>query len=360
MLAGTFTVLGVLPLTVATGAGAEMRQSLGVAVFYGMLGVTVFGLLFTPVFYVVARKLARRRGERAHPARAGELRDPRRAVHAVRARVGRPDGKPVAVHEDRAHVERRPVGHDHRRVRRRQRQPDDPVHRARPPAHRLDGERDRAVAVVGRDDLVARGPIDHREHAGDAVAGARGEGDLGRRSDEQPAPGLAAGGGGVEERVDVLEQLAVGDLAAVVAPEHLGRVQPRAVGRQAKQHEAAGGAAQHGLDLVVLVGAGVVPGDVDGPPGMPGQKLLQELSHLAPALVPARDDDGLAAVPVDRAQAVAPGRLSGGGDHHLPPDGAPHRPDRRVPADVELVGVVEDLAWPYAAAGVLDRLFLSA
>jgi HAE1 family hydrophobic/amphiphilic exporter-1 len=53
-------ILGVLPLTVATGAGAEMRQSLGVAVFYGMLGVTLFGLLFTPIFYVVARAMARR------------------------------------------------------------------------------------------------------------------------------------------------------------------------------------------------------------------------------------------------------------------------------------------------------------
>lgn len=59
-------ILGVLPLTVATGAGAEMRQSLGVAVFYGMLGVTMFGLLFTPVFYVVARAAARRpRGQAA-------------------------------------------------------------------------------------------------------------------------------------------------------------------------------------------------------------------------------------------------------------------------------------------------------
>jgi HAE1 family hydrophobic/amphiphilic exporter-1 len=66
-------ILGVLPLTVATGAGAEMRQSLGVAVFYGMLGVTIFGLLFTPVFYVVARALARRGGTpkpQAHPAPA--------------------------------------------------------------------------------------------------------------------------------------------------------------------------------------------------------------------------------------------------------------------------------------------------
>jgi multidrug efflux pump subunit AcrB len=51
-------ILGVLPLVIATGAGAEMRQSLGTAVFYGMVGVTVFGLLFTPVFYVVVRKFA--------------------------------------------------------------------------------------------------------------------------------------------------------------------------------------------------------------------------------------------------------------------------------------------------------------
>ncbi len=48
-------VLGVVPLVLATGAGAEMRQALGTAVFYGMLGVTLFGLLFTPVFYVLVR-----------------------------------------------------------------------------------------------------------------------------------------------------------------------------------------------------------------------------------------------------------------------------------------------------------------
>jgi hydrophobic/amphiphilic exporter-1 (mainly G- bacteria), HAE1 family len=50
-------ILGVVPLVVATGAGAEMRQSLGIAVFAGMIGVTIFGLLFTPVFYVVCRWL---------------------------------------------------------------------------------------------------------------------------------------------------------------------------------------------------------------------------------------------------------------------------------------------------------------
>jgi len=49
-------IFGVVPLAVATGAGAEMRQSLGTAVFAGMLGVTLFGLVFTPVFYVLARR----------------------------------------------------------------------------------------------------------------------------------------------------------------------------------------------------------------------------------------------------------------------------------------------------------------
>jgi len=50
-------IFGVLPLTVAVGAGAEMRQSLGIAVFAGMIGVTLFGLLFTPAFYVAVRAL---------------------------------------------------------------------------------------------------------------------------------------------------------------------------------------------------------------------------------------------------------------------------------------------------------------
>ena len=48
-------ILGVVPLAFATGAGAELRRALGVAVFFGMIGVTIFGLIFTPVFYVVTR-----------------------------------------------------------------------------------------------------------------------------------------------------------------------------------------------------------------------------------------------------------------------------------------------------------------
>src|SRR5712672_586957 len=66
-------IFGVAPLVWAVGAGAELRQTLGTAVFSGMIGVTVFGLLFTPVFYVVSRWIAelsrrRRAGSAAQPA----------------------------------------------------------------------------------------------------------------------------------------------------------------------------------------------------------------------------------------------------------------------------------------------------
>ena len=68
-------ILGVIPLVLASGAGAEMRQSLGTAVFFGMLGVTGFGLIFTPVFYAVIRRVF-----------AGRL----RATGAVEHGVGAP------------------------------------------------------------------------------------------------------------------------------------------------------------------------------------------------------------------------------------------------------------------------------
>ena len=61
-------ILGVVPLVIATGPGAEMRQALGTAVFFGMLGVTFFGLFLTPVFYVAIRNLtAKRRRPVARP-----------------------------------------------------------------------------------------------------------------------------------------------------------------------------------------------------------------------------------------------------------------------------------------------------
>jgi Cu/Ag efflux pump CusA len=63
-------IMGVVPLVLASGAGAEMRHAMGIAVFSGMLGVTFFGLLFTPVFYWVVRRLtgAVRLGDAPEPA----------------------------------------------------------------------------------------------------------------------------------------------------------------------------------------------------------------------------------------------------------------------------------------------------
>ena len=67
--------LGVLPLYFANGAGAELRIALGTAVFWGMIGVTLFGLLFTPVFYVVIRKFSTRKERRAAEAMGDGVRD---------------------------------------------------------------------------------------------------------------------------------------------------------------------------------------------------------------------------------------------------------------------------------------------
>jgi multidrug efflux pump len=61
-------IFGVLPLVLSSGAGAEMRQALGTAVFFGMLGVTGFGLFLTPVFYVVIMWLKERRKNALTPA----------------------------------------------------------------------------------------------------------------------------------------------------------------------------------------------------------------------------------------------------------------------------------------------------
>ena len=61
-------IMGVLPLVTATGAGSEMRRAMGVAVFSGMIGVTLFGLFLTPVFYVVLRRMASNKPLKQHGA----------------------------------------------------------------------------------------------------------------------------------------------------------------------------------------------------------------------------------------------------------------------------------------------------
>jgi multidrug efflux pump subunit AcrB len=76
-------IFGVIPLAFGSGPGAELRQALGVAVFYGMIGVTVFGLVFTPAFYVLCRRIA------------GAARVPR--VRIVQPGAGGPPAPPLTV-----------------------------------------------------------------------------------------------------------------------------------------------------------------------------------------------------------------------------------------------------------------------
>jgi multidrug efflux pump len=82
-------ILGVVPLVLAKGAGAEMRRTLGIAVFSGMLGVTAFGVFFTPVFYSVVRWATERRNV------SGDA----RSAHSVDGKVGRETQSVAAVHD---------------------------------------------------------------------------------------------------------------------------------------------------------------------------------------------------------------------------------------------------------------------
>jgi Cu/Ag efflux pump CusA len=70
-------IMGVVPLVTSTGAGAEMRHAMGIAVFSGMLGVTGFGLFLTPLFYVLVRKLSTRARAKHTDTRAPLVAHPR-------------------------------------------------------------------------------------------------------------------------------------------------------------------------------------------------------------------------------------------------------------------------------------------
>jgi multidrug efflux pump len=85
-------ILGVVPLMVSTGAGAEMRQTLGTAVFSGMLGVTLFGIFLTPVFYFVIQWASDKRTERLQRNRMIESGPPLRSLHPQVSGNGHPTG----------------------------------------------------------------------------------------------------------------------------------------------------------------------------------------------------------------------------------------------------------------------------
>jgi Cu/Ag efflux pump CusA len=85
-------ILGVVPLLIATGAGAEMRHALGTVVFWGMIGVTFFGIFLTPVFYVVIRWIGTKMGMRPPHHLPAPPDDPDMHAHEQRVHV------PAAAH----------------------------------------------------------------------------------------------------------------------------------------------------------------------------------------------------------------------------------------------------------------------
>ncbi|MHB1422385.1 MAG: efflux RND transporter permease subunit [Gemmataceae bacterium] len=91
-------ILGVVPLALAKGAGAEMRVALGVTVFCGMLGVTLFGLIFTPLFYVAIRRLAGGRTATAPAAVPADKPD-------LHAEPGTVDGQSASTRDVEVHVQ---------------------------------------------------------------------------------------------------------------------------------------------------------------------------------------------------------------------------------------------------------------
>jgi multidrug efflux pump len=82
-------IMGVVPLVISTGAGAEMRHAMGIAVFAGMIGVTMFGIFFTPVFYVLLRQLTGNRPLTQHGH------EPIEEVIAKGQHSARPSGAPA-------------------------------------------------------------------------------------------------------------------------------------------------------------------------------------------------------------------------------------------------------------------------
>src|SRR5258707_6932155 len=106
--------------------------------------------------------------------------------------------------------------------------------------------------------------------------------------------------------------------------------------------------------------SGVIPGDIDGPRRVFLQECFQERRDLFAALVPLQEHHRFPTVLVHGSTAVVLGRLSGGGNHHRLSLGAPHRPQRGEPTEIELIRVIEDIPRFPVVAGRFTRLFLSA
>jgi hypothetical protein len=162
-----------------------------------------------------------------------------------------------------------------------------------------------------------------------------------------------------DQSVNGLEEFTMGHFATELPPQVLYRIEPGTVGGQVEQDQPTRSPSQDSLDLVVLMGAGVIPGDIDRASRMSVKQSLQQLSHLAASFASSDQHEGFSRMVVDCTKTIAFPGLSGRRDHHLLALPAPHRSERWQPADVELVGVVEHLTWLQSIPRVLNRLFLT-
>ena len=106
------------------------------------------------------------------------------------------------------------------------------------------------------------------------------------------------------------EKFVVSHLPSEMAPQHLNGVQPRTVGRQVEQDQAPGRPSYDPFDFIILMGVGIVPGDVDGSRRMLVHQRLQQFGNLSSPLVALHQDDRFSRMIIDRADPVMPGGLS--------------------------------------------------
>jgi len=118
---------------------------------------------------------------------------------------------------------------------------------------------------------------------------------------------------GLQQSVEGGQELAMGDLTAERPPPQLNRGQPRAVGRQVEQPQPPSCGADDGLDVIIEMGVGIIPGDVDGAGRMAVDQSLQQLGHFPAPCAAAEQHDGFARRVIAGAQTIALVRLAWGG-----------------------------------------------
>jgi hypothetical protein len=164
----------------------------------------------------------------------------------------------------------------------------------------------------------------------------------------------------VEQHVEGGKELTMGDLTAELPPQHLNRVQPRAVRGQLQQAQPPCRGVDHGLDCIIELGVSMIPGHLDGPGGMVVDHGLQPFGDLLATFAASEQHDGFARIIIDGAQTRALVRLPWGGDHDVLTSRTSQGAQGGQPADMACVRIGKHLTGFQVVAGLCKRRFLSA